>query len=296
MKINDILAQYYEIGKNGFWVDTIQMVSIGTSTVKTKLGGTIASTGTGSDYTTPTLARSIVAIRPKIVLTTPTANQAVTARLVIDSADLKFGDYQVFANPIDSGLGTNETQFQDESEWYPVVCPCEGAEKVQVSGQALVSNTVAPLMGADIMLSDSPPKGMSGAGPPWFEAKIGPITNTGTATGGATDAGFTISGKPRRLRGLYAVVVGTTPAASKPISGTMIMSAAELAINPQRFQVEPVTGFLGTTTAGTIAHLTKIEWIDLRITAPSTIVSTFFLDQALTTTGNFAVGTLYHPK
>ena len=141
-----------------YWTDVIAAVSLGTSTTKTKLGGTQVY-GTGADYLIPTAARCIVAVRPKIVNTTPTANQAVLATLKVESADLGMKDYEVFANPIDSGLGTNETQFQDPAPWYPLMQPCNGGEKMQFYGTAQIANTVAPLMAADVLLSNVWPEG-----------------------------------------------------------------------------------------------------------------------------------------
>lgn len=277
----------------GYWIDQIAAVSLGTSTSKTKLGGTQVE-GTGADYLLPTATRSIVAVRPKIVLTTPTANQAVMATLKVESSDLGMKDYEVFANPIDSGLGTNETQFQDAGPWYPLMQPCNGGEKVQFFGTAQVANAVAPLMSVDVLLSDRQPK------MPICQAKVaginyggGPTATSTTAGTVITDGGVTIAGPFRLLKALYGIVVGTTPAASKPISGQFTVNASELGINPLRWNAEPITGFLGTTTAGTLAHLSGVEGLNLILRAPSTPKSTFTLDQSITTAGNFEVGYLY---
>jgi hypothetical protein len=288
----------------GYWVDQIASVSLGTSTGKTKLGGTQVQ-GTSADYLLPTAGRTIVAVRPKIVLTTPTLNQAVMATLKVESGDLGVKDFEVFANPIDSGLGANETQFQDAAPWYPIMQPCNGGEKVQFFGTPQVANAVAPLMAVDVLLSDQFPVGFdrqmgwaSGYGP--LQAKIAGInsgggpTSTGTGAGTpAADGGVTIAGPRRRLLALQGVVVGTTPAASKPISGQFSCSASELGINPQRWNAEPITGFLGTTTAGTLAHLSFVKHLNIALRAPSTPKTSFTLDQAITTLGNFEAGYIY---
>lgn len=288
----------------GYWVDQIASVSLGTSTGKTKLGGTQVQ-GTSADYLLPTAARCIVAVRPKLVLTTPTLNQAVLATLKVESADLGMKDFEVFANPIDSGLGTNEIQFQDSAPWYPLMQPCNGGEKVQFFGTAQVANTVAPLEAVDVLLSDTWPQGFS-TGPTWapgygpVQAKIAGInygggpTSSGTAAATpATDGGVTIAGPKKRLISLFGVIVGTTPAASKPISGQFTVNASEFAINPQRWNQEPITGFLGTTTAGALAHISEVGPLNMALRAPSTPKGTFTLDQAITTLGNFEVGYMY---
>jgi hypothetical protein len=92
---------------------------------------------------------------------------------------------------------------------------------------------------------------------------------------------------------MIGVVVGTTPAASKPISGQFTVNASELAVNPQRWNAEPQTGFLGTTTCADFNHLSACVPMNLILRAPSTPKSTFTLDQAITTLGNFEVGYLY---
>lgn len=286
----------------GYWIDQIAAVSLGTGTGKTKLGGSQVE-GTSADYLLPTATRAIVAVRPKILLTTPTADQGVMATLKVESGDLGIKDFEVLANPLDSGLGTNEMQIQDAAPWYPLMQPCNGGEKVSFYGTAQIANTVAPLMAVDVLLSSAWPEGYSGAwashyGP--VQAKVAGInygggpTATGTAAGSvATDGGVTISGPERRLLGIVSVVEDTTPAASKPISGQINVSASELSVNPQRFNIEPITGFLGTTTTGALAHLSKVAPLNLNLYAPSTPKSAFTLDQAITTAGEFETGYIY---
>ncbi|MGH7743894.1 MAG: hypothetical protein ACREQ5_03625 [Candidatus Dormibacteria bacterium] len=292
----------------GYWIRQMAAVSLGTSTAKTKLGGTQVE-GTSADYLLDTAARCIVAVRPKIVLTTPTANQAVLATLKVESTDLGMKDYEVFANPIDSGLGTNESMFQDAAPWYPLMQPCNGQEKVQFFGTAQVANTVAPLMSVDVLLSNAWPQGYGdiGAGrtgwAPGYgavQAKVaginyggGPTATATAAATAATDGGVTVSGPKKRLIGLFGVVVGTTPAASKPISGQFSVNASEFTLNPQQFNAEPITGFLGTTTAGALAHISKVVPMNLGWNTPSTPKASFTLDQAITTAGNFEVGYMY---
>jgi hypothetical protein len=300
-----VLGHQYNVDQMqvGYWIDQIAGVSLGSSTAKTKLGGT-QIVGTGADYILPTLARCIVAVRPKVWETTPTANQAVLSTLKVESADLGMKDFEVLAAPIDSGLGTNELQLLDPAPWYPLMQPCNGGEKMQFYGTAQIANTVAPYMEVDVALSDTWPEGYAAGG---WKAGYGPVqgkvaginygggpTNTGTgATTPATDGGVTISSPRKRLIGLYGVVVGTTPAASKPIGGQFTVNASELAVNPQRWNAEPITGFLGTTTATAQAHLSKVYPLNLAMRAPTTPKSTFSLDTAITTTGNFEVGYLY---
>jgi len=288
-----------------YWVDNIASVSLGTSTSKTKLAGQYVQ-GTGANYIVPTACRCIVGVRPKIYETTPTANQAVLATCKVESTDLKMGDYEVLANPMDSGLGTAEIQYMDTAPWWPLMYPTYGGEQVQIYGTAQVANTVAPLMAVDLLLADTWPEGFNGSTMSWASG-YGPVqskvvginygggpTATGTAAGSvATDGGITISTPKKRLIDVIATVVGTTPAASKPFGGMMQIIAGELSVNPLRFAIEPITGFLGTTTAGQKLPLTHAGPLNISLRAPSNVKSSFTLDTAVTTAGNFATQYMY---
>lgn len=286
----------------GYWVDQIAGVSC-TTTAKIKLGGTQIF-GTGADYLLPTAARCVVAVRPKIYNLTPTTHQSVMMTLKVESSDLGMKDFEVFANPIESTLATNMQPMQDAAPWYPLMQPCNGGEKMQFYGTAQIANTAAVYEEVDVLLSDTFPEGFDGSrwspgyGP--VQAKVAGInygggpTATGTTAGTvATDAGVTISGPKKRLVGLFGVVVDTTPTASNPIAGQFTVNASELAINPQRWVTEPITGFLGTTTAGTLAHISAVFPININLRAPSTPKATFTNDIVLGAAGNFEVGYMY---
>lgn len=289
------------------WVDQIASVSLGTSTGKTKLGGTQVQ-GTSADYTVPGDARDILAVSPKLYERTPTANQAVVATLKIESADLHLGDYEVFAAPIDSNLGTNATALQDAAPWYPLNFIAAGGEKMQFFGTPQIANTVAPQMGASLWLADTPGTHVDGVCPTManivdyaqpFQAKIaginysgGPTTagNTGVQT---FDGGLQIAAPQKLIKGVYGVWSGTTPAASKEAGGQFAMTAGELVLNPLRWQMDPVNGFLGTTTSNSSLHISKAEGLNIRLKSPSFVKGSFTIDTQTTTAGNFEVGYLY---
>lgn len=289
----------------GYWIQDVASVSLGTSTARTLLGG-VGVQGTGGAYVVPTAVKCIVAVRPKIYETTPTANQAVLAAMQILSADLALKDYEVFANPLDSGLGTNEMQTQDAAPWYPFMAPTYGNERVFFYGTAQVANTVAPLMGVDLLLSDTWPEGFNGNTGKWnsgystIQSKIAGInsgggpTATGIAAGSvATDGGLTVASPYKRLLGCVGALVGTTPAASKPVAGQFSINAPELSQNPLTWNADPITGFLGTTTTGQQVHLSTAFPMNMLWKTTSTIYSKFTLDTAISTAGNFAMQYIY---
>jgi hypothetical protein len=292
--------------RDAYWWDLVAGISIGTGTAKTKLAGG-GVFGTGADYLIPTDAKCVVAVRPKLMLAgLPTANQSVLATLKVESTALHMGDYEVFASPMGSGLGTAENLLQDPAPIWPLMLPCNGGEYMQFYGTAQVANTVAPLMSCDVYLSNLPPEGYSadggwrqGYGP--VQAKIGGINSgggpTSTGTAAATPApngGTVISAPKKRLIAAVGVVVGTTPAAQKGISGQFIVAASELLQNPLRWESESQPGFLGTTTTGDFVHLSINGPMNLGFkTNPSTPVASFTLDTAITTLANFEVGYLF---
>jgi hypothetical protein len=224
--------------------------------------------------------------------------------LKVESADLGMKDCEVFANPIDSALGATFVQMQDKAPWYPLMQPCNGGEKVQFYGTPQIANTAAPTMECDVLLSDTYPEGytgqawMQGYGP--VQSKVAGInygggpTGTGTAAAtAATDAGVTISTPKKRIINLFGIVVESTPATVKPVAGQFTVNASEFSINPQRWNAEPITGQLGATVVGSLAHVSEFGPLNLALRAPSTPKGTFTLDVALTTAANFEVGYMY---
>ena len=264
-----------ELSKLGKWQDNIANASIGTGTTKTNL------LGAGNFYNVPAGMQSIVAVRPVVALKTPTAAQSVVSTLAVTSNDTFVGDFEVPANPIGSGLGTNETTFADEPHWYPANIPVVGGNKVQFWGTAMVANTVAPYMAVDIILSDQP---SSSFGPQMHYINNGLNYNgTSTTLGGPTTAGtstgaqITISGsQPRVLRALYGVVANTTPAASQPINGQFGFGSPSLSgPNPIYLSISATQGFLGTTTAGDLNHISRTEGLEIPLTnMPATFTTT----------------------
>lgn len=283
--------------------DSVSAVSIGTSTAKIKLGGSHVE-GTSANYVVPSWCRNIVAVQPITYMTTPTADQGLMATLKIESADLKMGDYEVFANPLGGALGTTVSQWMDSAPWYPLGQPTNGSEQVQFYGTAQIANTVAPLMSVNLLLSDTYPEGYSlqsgwASGYNVVQAKIAGINSGGgpTATGTAaasvaTDGGLTINGPKKRLIALYSIVESTTPAASKPFGGQIQAVETAFNVTPLSMQIEPIQGFLGTTTTADVVHITR-KLFNVPMRTPANPKSSFTLDTAVTTAGNFETGYMY---
>lgn len=289
----------------GYWIDQIAAVALGAATAKTELGGTQIY-GTSADYILPTAARCIVAVRPKTYFITPVTKLAGLWSLKVESSDLGMKDFEVFANPVESCLGAAFTDIQDKAPWYPLMQPCNGGEKMQFYGTPQVAVAGGtPSMGCDVLLSDTWPEGYSGGQGGWragfgpVQGKIAGINYGGgpttflTAATTYTDAGVTISSPRKRIIGLYGVAVDTTPTTVQPVAGQFTVNASELAINPQRWNAEPVGPSLGAVVTGGLAHVSECAPLNLALRAPSTPKGTFKPDSTVTVAGNFEVGYLY---
>lgn len=289
----------------GYWVDQIAAVTLGAGTAKTKLGGTQIF-ATGADYLLPTAARCIVAVRPKAYYITPVTKLSGFWTLKIESADLKMGDFEVFANPVESCLGAAFSNIQDAGKWWPLMQPCNGGEKMQFYGTPQVATAGGtPYMSVDLLLSDTWPEGYDGFSRGWkagygpVQAKVAGINSTGgptTFTTAATpypDGGLNLSTPRKRIIGIYGIAVDTTPTTVNPVAGQFQVVASELAVNPQRWNAEPVGPSLGAVVTQGLAHISGVEPLNLPIKAPTLLKGVFTPDVTVGTAGNFEVGYLY---
>jgi hypothetical protein len=306
-RMGAILGHTFDIDqmKVGYWIDNISEVALGAATAKTKLGGSQVA-GTSADYILPTAARCIVAVRPKAYYVTPVTKLAGLWTLKVESADLGMKDYEVFANPVASCLGAAFTNIQDPARWWPLMQPCNGGEKVQFYGTPQIATAGGtPYMSADLLLSDTWPEGFQGASGGWkagygpVQMKIAGINSGGGPTGFTTiattytDGGVTISTPKKRLLGLYGVALDTKPTTVNPVAGQFAVNASELAVNPQRWNAEPLGPSLGAVVTQALAHISECAPLNLALRAPTTPKGTFIPDVTVGVAGNFEIGYLY---
>lgn len=275
-------------------VDVIGALSLGTGTAKTQLDG--GRQGSASSYILPAACRAILGVQPVFYETTPTADQTPVASLKVESDDLGIQAYEVLAQPLATAVATNDSVLSDSirSVIYPAFWPTKGGERVNFYGICQASNTVAPLMGANIYWSDN--AGDLKDRP--YRALIGGTagggnsgTSTGTAAATVSGASITISGGNKLIREITGILANTTPTASEPVAGYMSFTAPELAYTI-RAQFEPVSGVLGTGQP--FNHLTRIQNLKVLCRSPSTISTSLTLAQAPGTAGNFYNGILYN--
>lgn len=208
--------------------------SLGTGTTKTKIGG--------ASMVLPADARSILAIIPIMADITPTTVQSISARVDVESSDVKnLGPFEVLTSPIGAGLGATFNTLTGKDEWL-MGAPCEGGELVDIYGTALVANTVAPKMQCFVVISDNPP--------PFAQrhAKLGTLTAAGT-TADTDVAGtkYSFSGG-RRIVELAGMYHPKTIAAGDAILGYIKYNSSEFVQTwPYELPLSPNSFGLGAT-------------------------------------------------
>lgn len=275
--------------------DRIGARSLGTGTAQTQLSGD--RSGNATNYVVPAWCRAILSVRSDLAELTPTAAQSVTATLKIQSNDVNVGNYEILAEPLGSALGATAFQFGAEGMnggTYPFNLPLNGGENLQFFGQAQVTNTVGPTMGATVWLSNTPVKEaqvfslmsskIQGSGP----------TSTGTAAG-TVNIGTpapTISGATgATLIAGFGAIGLTTIVASDKTQGFYQVQAPEVPV-PIRWNVEPINGFLGAT--GQVSELISfITGLHMEVATPTSLQEALVLETAPANAGNFVMGVMY---
>jgi hypothetical protein len=255
------------------------MTSIGTGTTKTQLNA-------ATNVVMPAGARELVSIVPIANLLTPTAAQSLIAKIELESSDALVRPVEVIAPPTGAILGATGPGLSPELIEYPVNMPLKGGENFQVFGTALVANTVAPLAGCLMKISDTP------TNLPQKHWKVGTLTSTGTALADVAATAFSITGAKEIVK-VFSVVVPTTELASNPIAGYGYLESADfLSSFPTRFSPAPIAPLLGALGSALIGRVQVWDY-SMPVKTPCSIRDHFVLEQAPGTAGNFVNGIAY---
>ena len=182
--------------------------------------------------------------------------------------------------------------------------PCNGGEKMQFYGTPQVATAAGtPYMAVDVLLSDTWPEGYIGAGG-WI-SQVRPSARQNRRyqlrrwANNFHNHSYSISRRRRnnfvttqKTRELYGVAVDTTPTTVNPVAGQFTINASELAINPQRWNAEPVGPSLGAVVTQGLAHISACEPLNLVLRSPSTPKGVFAPDVTVGVAGDFEVGYL----
>ncbi len=280
--------------------DRIGSQSLGTTSVQTQLSG--QRNAAASNYICPAWMNGLITIRGDLSELTPTAGQSVLATLKLQSNDVNFGNYEVPTVALGSVLGATNFQYSRGSnvkEVFPVgLAPPAtgtlGGVNIQIFGQTQVNCTVGPRMGATLWISNLTPaesqvyslmsSKVQGSGP----------TSTGT-TATQVSVGTplpTISGATgATIFEAFGIVASGTIVASDQTQGFFLVQAPEVPV-PIRFDIDPITGFLGAT--GQVQNLwSYAENLHMEVTTPTSLQEFVNLEVAPANAGNFELGVLY---
>jgi len=228
-----------------------------------------------------------------LIVDTPTAGETISAELTLESDDFDIVPYTVLAGVVGSSLGKAGVALGSKLQTYPVNASVRGGGELKVYGTALAPNTVAPMMGCEIIISDQPPQA------PRVKAKIGTLTNVqnvGTETAGTP---YTITGCTKLIE-VYGSIWKTIVGATEGVGGFIRFSSPEMTPPfPVKVIVEPLHGALSTdaTTASNLAPVVDIarRKVDLNIKPAQTTFSDYcYLEGSanLGTAGRFISGVL----
>lgn len=223
---------------------TATATSLGTGTTKTQLNG-------GSAVTMPSWAKELVAVVPYMTLVTMTASQALIAKLELESTDCHIQPFECAPTPQQGGLGTTHDVHAATPDIFEVHCPLQGGEEINVYGTALISNTVAPYMGASLVVSSVR------TGRQIFR-KCGTLTNSATTAGETAGTAYTINGSEQIIEVCGLTAKKDTMTASQPCHGFVRLQSSDFKVAvPLKFLVTPQPAGLGTIGTPSIGGLAR---------------------------------------
>jgi len=257
-------------------IDAIGPTSIGTTTVKTQIGG--------AALVMPAWARAILAVRPTLVTETPTSEQSVMAYLTLESDDFAVQPYLALCNPI-MPVDTDGGPLVGEPPWYPVNCPINGGDRLKVYGTSLLANTGAPMMGCEIVVSDKKPGAQ-------LHSKIGTLTETGvTPSVNVVEASYTLTGG-NTLKELLGFVALETMATVDTIIGRLEFISNDLqSPTPLKLIANPICAMIGTGPTST-PGLARAK-VDVPIRSPCQFTNNLNMANTPAAHGHFITGVLY---
>lgn len=255
------------------------MTSIGTGTTRTQLNAT-------NDIVMPAAAKELVSVVPIANLLTPTAAQSLLTKLELVSADALATPVEVPGPPTGAILGATCSGLSADLIEFPVHIPLKGGERFQAYGTALASNTVAPLCGMLIKISDTP------SNKPQMHWKMGTLTSTGTSLADVSGTAFSITGA-KQIDNVWSIIAPTTELASNPIAGYAYLESSDFLNSfPTRFVPAPIGPVLSTLGQAFIQKV--IVWdFNMPVKTPCSIKDHFVVEQTPGTAGNFVNGIGY---
>ncbi len=236
----------------------------------------------GADLVLPAWARTILAIRPLIIDSAPTADQELLTSISLESDDFSVQPYEVLCNPLQT-VASFPVQSA-EAQWFPVNCPVNGGDRLRILGNELdAGHATDPYAMVQIILSDKKAGGQ-------YHAKIGTATVSGAATIRTAEASYTITGG-HTLEEIYGAVIPTALAIDEGIAGIFEFISNDLGEpTPLKLPTAPMHGAETAVGIG-VPSLARAK-VEVPILSPCKLSNYLTLTTTLTA-GEFITGVLY---
>lgn len=257
--------------------------SIGTTTAKTQLNAAV-------DVRLPTVINAVNSITPFWTAGTMTAGETVNGDMIVESNSLYTNPTRFYVPNIPGGLGSTSAGMSPILSTFQVNIPVNSAAgpALTISGQALVSNTSAPKMGAIINITN---QGI--AGRQIFWNKRNGVTLGQTTAGSSTEATWTIN-NAERIISVYAAAQPLVITPSQSISGIADFGTPDFQSTiPMQVTIQPLNVGNGATQA--TLDPAQPQWGCNMPCNPVTNLSPVFTnDTTLTAAVNYISGVSYY--
>lgn len=269
-------------------IRTGNSTGIGVGTTKTEISPT-------AGLFMPSDAKVLLAVKTAMGLITPTADQTASARLDVESSDIRnMTPYEVLFAPIGSGDAAGSsagTQYRfNGQEVYKINASLTGGEALHAYATALVTNTVAPECQAFFIVSND----IRSLNAPQLHAKLGTLTASGnTADTDVPGTKYSFSGG-RAIVELFGMFHPLAAAAGDMVIGEIKYSSSEYVDSmPVTLPLIPASIGLGTTVGWLLSGVSRQE-VYVPVKPGQVNVQDYFnFGGALGVQGNFIDGVIY---
>lgn len=266
------------------WKDSFAPTSLGTGVALTTLNG-------GAQYPVPQGAGALLQVVSDVGETGAfTAAESLMIRSLITSDSLPSIVPKEWVQSFGmGGLSTFQYVGAPVLKATPIQVRLEfSTSNITFSGQAQIANTVAPEMTMELTFSNGGPTDTE-----FFYDAPDNETNTGTAAGQVAGNQLTINGG-QYICNLYGVLTsGVVTASESYLARGQLASANYLGVpSPQTWKLQTVaTGLNTPISVGGMGD----RWTDVQLPIGQSFLADtgIQLDEALTATGNFIIGTAF---
>lgn len=264
--------------------------SIGAATAKTQLNGAV-------DVRLPTICNAVHAVTPFWTPGTLTVAETINGDMILESTSIYLNPTRFYVPNIPGGLTSSTGALHPILSSFPLNVPVNSAAgpAITVSGQALVSNTSAPKMGAIFAISNKG-VGVQPNGQPIrqiFWNKRNGVTLGQTTAGTSTETSWQINAAERIITA-YAAAQPLVITASESISGIADFGSPDFQTTiPLQVSIQPIVQAAGAAQQALSGA--QPQWgCDIPVNPVCNLSPTFTNDKTLTAAVNYISGVAFY--